>query len=582
VTKLPPEAGAPSVLGFAEAAIAKERPGLSSIVMHDLSLLTDLVVIFAAAVLVVLVLSRIGLPSIAGLIVAGVLVGPRSLGLISERASVEVLAEVGVILLLFGVGLELPVSRLKQLLRPMLLTGSLQVMLTIVCAGGLAYAAGLTPTQALILALVIAPSSTAIVLRQLDARGELDAPHGQQMLGILLFQDLCVVPMMLVLPALTGEHADSGESVSVSLLRSLGVLIAVVVAARLIAPRVLHLVAQEKKRDVFVLAVFVVGVGTAWAASLAGVSLSLGAFLAGVVIAGSDYRHQAMGDLIPFREVFASLFFVSAGMLLDLSLVFSMPRVVLGLFLLLLLGKGLLVLAIGLALRLSLRVSVLTAIGLCQVGEFALVLLASVREQRALPEALEAQLLCASILSMIATPLLLAVAPRFVLVVERVRVLRAIFGQGALSSSKKDALSEHVIIAGYGVAGRALAHRLQSEGMTVVVVDLNTRSVKDAESDGFQALYGDIATPEVLAHLGAQRAVELVLLINDASALERAVESAHRTFPALVITVRSRYQGEVAHLKALGATHVVAAEVEAGRTITEQVLRRSIPAGEVR
>jgi CPA2 family monovalent cation:H+ antiporter-2 len=287
----------------------------------------------------------------------------------------------------------------------------------------------------------------------------------------------------------------------VSLLRSLAVLIAVVVAARMVAPRVLHLVAQEKKRDVFVLAVFVVGVGTAWAVSLAGVSLSLGAFLAGVVIAGSDYRHQAMGDLIPFREVFASLFFVSAGMLLDLSLVFSMPRVVLGLFLTLMLGKGLLVLVIGLCLRLSLRVSVLT-------------------------EALEAQLLCAAILSMIATPLLLAVAPRFVLLLERVRVLRAIFGHAALSSSKEDGLSEHVIIAGYGVAGRALAHRLQSEGMTVVVVDLNTRSVKDAASDGFQALYGDIATPELLTHLAAQRAVELVLLINDAGALERAVEAA--------------------------------------------------------
>jgi CPA2 family monovalent cation:H+ antiporter-2 len=550
--------------------------------MHDLSLLTDLVVIFAAAVLVVLILSRVGLPSIAGLIIAGVLVGPRSLGLVSNLARVDVLAEVGVILLLFGVGLELPLSRFKQLLAPMLLTGSLQVVSTTLLFAGLAYAAGLAPAQALILGLIVAPSSTAIVLRQLDARGELDAPHGQEMLGVLLFQDLCVVPMMLVLPALTGAHDGHDTSLGLSLLRSLGVLVAVMFAARLVAPRVLHLVAMERKRDVFVLAVFVVGVGTAWAASLAGVSLSLGAFLAGVVIAGSNYRHQAMADLIPFREVFASLFFVSAGMLLDLSLVFSTPREVLGLCFLLLSGKGLLVLIIGLALRLPLRVSVLTAIGLCQVGEFALVLLASVREQRALPETLEAQLLCASILSMIATPLLLSVAPRLVSLVERVELLRAIFGHSSLAASARNALSDHVIIAGYGVAGRALAHRLQSEGMIVVVVDLNTRSVSDAESDGFQAVYGDVATPEVLTHLAAHRAAELVLLINDASALQRAVETARRTFPALVITVRSRYQGEVAHLLALGATHVIAAEVEAGRTITEQVLRRSLPPSEAR
>jgi monovalent cation:H+ antiporter-2, CPA2 family len=549
--------------------------------MHDLSLLTDLVVIFAAAVLVVLLLSRVGFPSIAGLIVAGVLVGPRSLGLIDERARVDVLAEVGVISLLFGVGLELPLSRLKHLLRPMLLTGSLQVVATVALAGLLAYAAGLAPAQALILGLVIAPSSTAIVLRQLEARGELDAPHGREMLGVLLFQDLCVVPMMLVLPALTFGQ-ENGGSVALGLLRSLGVLCAVAVTARLIVPRLLHLVARERKRDLFVLAVFVVGVGTAWAASLAGVSLSLGAFLAGVVIAGSDYRHQALADMIPFREVFASLFFVSAGMLLDLSLVMSAPRTVLGLTLGLLLGKGLLILLIGLVLRLSLRVSVLTAIGLCQVGEFALVLLAAVREQRALPEMLEAQLLCASILSMIATPLLLAIAPRFVRLVERARWLRALFGPSRPLAPAHDELSDHVIIAGYGVAGRALAHRLQAEDMTVVVVDLNTRSVRDASHDGFQSLYGDVATAEVLTHLGAQRAAELVLLINDASALERAVEAARRTFPSLVITVRSRYQGEVAHLLALGATHVIAAEVEAGRTITEQVLRRSIPAGELR
>lgn len=546
-----------------------------------MTLLTDLVIIFAAAVVVVLVLSRVGLPSIAGLIVAGVLIGPSSLGLVSELKRVEVLAEVGVSLLLFGVGLELPLSRLKQLLRPMLMTGSLQVVLSTGLAALLAYLCGLSPAQALILGLVVAPSSTAIVLRQLETRGELEAPHGQQMLGVLLFQDLCVVPMMLVLPVLTGGN-EGGANLTMSLLRSLAVLFFVMIAARLLVPRVLHVVARERKRDVFVLAVFVVGVGTAWAASSAGVSLSLGAFLAGVVIAGSDYRHQAMGDLIPFREVFASLFFVSAGMLLDVSLLFAAPKAVLGLFIALLFGKGLVVLVIGIVLRLMLRVSVLTAIGLCQVGEFALVLLGSVHEQRALPETLEAQLLCASILSMIATPLLLAVAPRLVVLVERVGFLRAIFGHKSLSVETEKSLCDHVIIAGYGVAGRTLAHRLQSEGMEVVVVDLNARSVTDAEADGFPALYGDVSTPEVLAHLGAERAIELVLLINDATALERAVESARRTFPALVITVRSRYQGEVAHLHALGATHVIAAEVEAGRTITEQVLRRSIPAGELR
>jgi CPA2 family monovalent cation:H+ antiporter-2 len=546
--------------------------------MHDLSLLTDLVVLLAAAVVVVLLVSRLGLPSIAGLILAGVLMGPHVLRFVGDPSRVQVLAEVGVILLLFGVGLELPLMRLRRLWRPLLIGGSLQVVATTLAGFGIARWLGLGRAQALVLGLLVVPSSTAIVLRQLDARGELDAPHGKQMLGILLFQDLCVVPMMLVLPALAAQSDAGPGALLASLARSALVLITVVALARVIVPRVLHVVASERKRDVFVLAVFVVGLGTAWAASLAGVALSLGAFLAGVVIAGSDYRHQAMGDLIPFREVFASLFFVSAGMLLDLGLVLEAPRAVLGLVLALLVGKGLVVLILGALLRLPLRVAVLTAIGLCQVGEFALVLLASVREQQALPETLEAQLLCAAILTMIVTPLLLDLAPRLVPLAERVPLLRRVFGPGERPSLDQSAdLLDHVIIAGYGVAGRALAHRLREEQMTVVVVDLNTQSVQDAAQDGFASLFGDVTTAEVLQHLGAERASELVLLINDASALERAVETARREFPALVITARSRYEGEIPHLTELGATHVVAAEVEAGRRITEQMLRRSLP-----
>jgi CPA2 family monovalent cation:H+ antiporter-2 len=216
------------------------------------------------------------------------------------------------------------------------------------------------------------------------------------------------------------------------------------------------------------------------------------------------------------------------------------------------------------------------------VGEFALVLLESVRAQHALPEALDAQLLCAAILSMLVTPLLLGIAPRIVLFTERVPTLRLLFGQPEASGPERPSLLDHVIIAGYGVAGRALAHRLRSEGMDVVVVDLNARSVQDAAQDGFSSLFGDVAMPEVLHQLGAQHASELVLLINDATALERAVQTARREFSNLVITVRSRYQGEIPHLIELGASNVVAAEVEAGRRITEQVLRRSLPPTESR
>lgn len=541
--------------------------------MDDVHLLHDLLVIFAAAVAVSLVGARIGLPSLAGMIVAGSLIGPHALGLIAEHSRVESLAEVGVALLLFGIGIELPFGRLRELFRPMIVGGGTQVLLTGGCAFVAGRAFGLSPPAAVLVSFVVIPSSTAIVLRGLHARGELEAPHGRQMLGILLFQDLCVVPMMLVLPALTGSERPL-STLAWALARSLLVLLLVLALARLLAPKLLHLVAKLRQRDVFVLAVFGVVIGTAWAASLAQVSLALGAFLAGVVISGSAYRHQALGELMPFREVFASLFFVSAGMLLDASMLLSSPLEVFALLLALMLGKAAIVFALGAAMRLSLRAAIWSALGLAQVGEFALVLLESARPSHMLSLEFEGKLLTAAILSMIATPLLGGLAPKVVAAMERWSWLRQIWVGRSDGRSSRLERSGHIVIAGYGVAGRALALRLASEGLLPVIVDLNTKLVGDASNDGFEAHFGDVATPEILELLEVERAREVVLLISDASALERAVAAIRRLAPEVVLTVRARYEGEMPSLQKLGADHVVAAELEAGRAITAQVVRR--------
>jgi len=545
--------------------------------MHELSLLHDLVVIFMAAIAVSLLGARIGLPSLAGMIVAGALIGPHALGLIGDPTRVSALAEIGVVLLLFGVGIELPFGRLRELFRPMVVGGSLQVL----CTGAIAFAAalcfGLSHIAALLVSFCAIPSSTAIVLRRLHAEGELEAPHGRQMLGILLFQDVCVVPMLLLLPAL-GDAAGSHPGTLVfGLVRSLVVLALVVLIARLLAPQLLHMVARTRQRDVFVLAVFVVVIGTAWAASLAGVSLALGAFLAGVVISGSAYRHQALGELMPFREVFASLFFVTAGMLLDGELLVAHPLAVLGLFCALVLGKALVVLLACALMRMSLRASVLTALGLAQVGEFALVLLETGHAERGLTSELgtfEGELLTASILSMIATPLLAALAPHVAARLERVSSLRRRWDARDLQLSPHKGRSSHVIIAGYGVAGRALALRLANEGVAPLIVDLNASLIRHATEDGFSACFGDVTTPEVLEQLEIASARELVLLISDPTALERAVTLVRRVAPRVIVTVRARYEGELPGLRAAGADHVVAAEIEAGHAITNQVLQR--------
>lgn len=539
------------------------------------SLLRDMIVIFSAAVGVSLLGARVGLPSLAGMLLAGTLIGPHALGLIDDPERAHTLAEMGVALLLFGVGIELPFGRLRELFRPMVVGGSLQVLGTGLLTFLLASGFRLSPVAALLVAFVTVPSSTAIVLRRLHARGELEAPHGRQMLGILLFQDVCVVPMMLVLPALTNAQLHGALSILLEVGSSFAVLSIVVLVARVLAPKLLHVVASVRQRDLFVLAVFVVVIGTAWAASLANVSLALGAFLAGVVVAGSEYRHQALGELMPFREVFASLFFVSAGMLLDGTRIARDPGLVLSLLFAIVLLKALVVLLLCALMRVSLRASVLTAVGLAQVGEFSLVLLDSVQETRTLESTFEGALLSASILSLIATPLLAMLAPRVAELADRSRTVRRFWSARDAGRTPLAARNGHVVIAGYGVAGKTLAHRLAGEGVEPVIVDLNGTLVREAVRDGFAAYYGDVTTPEVLELLEVERARELVLLISDPTALERAVVQIRRLAPRLVLTVRARYEGEMSGLHALGADHVIAAETEAGRTITTQVVQRN-------
>lgn len=545
--------------------------------MHELSLLHDLLIIFAAAIAVSLAGARIGLPSLAGMIVAGVLIGPHALGLIADPSRVQALAEIGVVLLLFGVGIELPFGRLRELFRPMFIGGALQVSITGILAFVASRLFGLSGVSALLVSFVAIPSSTAIVLRRLHARGELEAPHGRQMLGILLFQDLCVVPMMIVLPALGDARARGAQAIALELAGSLAILTGVVVLARLLAPKLLHVAASVRQRDVFVLAVFVVVIGTAYAANMADVSLALGAFMAGVVISGSAYRHQALGELMPFREVFASLFFVTAGMLLDGSLLVRAPLTVLGLFTALVLGKALIVLLLCSLMGLSLRASILSALGLAQVGEFALVLLESVRASSTLAGSLgplEGELMTASILSMIAAPFFSSLAPKVVERGQRSPWLRQSWAVPSEPKTSTHERRDHVIIAGYGVAGRALALALRECAVHPVIVDLNAVLLRHAVEDGLSAYFGDITTPEVLEQLAVEHAREVVLLISDPTALERAVTLLKRVAPRTCLTVRTRYAGEIPALAAAGADHVVAAEIEAGRAITEQVLQR--------
>jgi CPA2 family monovalent cation:H+ antiporter-2 len=542
--------------------------------MHS-ELLQDLVVIFAVAVVVVAALRRLGVPAIAGFIVAGVLVGPNVLRVIPDPHEVELLAEIGVALLLFGIGLELSLDRVRRLWRPVLIGGGFQVLTTAAIATAtLAGPIGFQTGSAILLGCVIAISSTAVVLSALRTRGELDAPHGRLTLGILVFQDLCVVPMILVIPMLAGEAPPS--TLVIALVKAVAVIAAVILGARLIVPRLLHTVARTRQRELFVLTVFLVCVGTAWMVSSTGVSLALGAFLAGLVVAGSEYRHQAMSDLVPFREVFTSLFFVSVGMLLDPAAIVRNALPIGGLLAALVVGKAVIASLAGVVLRMPFRVSILAGIALAQVGEFSFVLLSAARAAMSLPQPFTDNLTVAVILSMLITPLLIALAPKLAAGVGRMPVLTRVLevNTPGENSERTSRLSGHVIVAGYGLTGHDLAQSLEQCGVPYVIVDINAENVRRAIQHNEPAYFGDVTSPEVLESLGAKHARELVIAINDIGATERAVRAVRACAPDLPVVVRAQYAIDVERLIHAGATEVVAAELSASAEVTQRVLHR--------
>ncbi len=549
--------------------------------MEDLSFLKDIVIILTLALIVVSVFHQFKIPAIAGFILAGILIGPKGFGLVADSHEVELFAEIGVALLLFGIGLEMSLEKLRRLWRPIILGGLLQVGLTILISYTLGRLFGLSHPAALFVGFLLSVSSTAIVLRGLDRRGEVEAPHGRLTLGILVFQDLSVVPMMLLIPFLAASAGGTETGASLpdlfsALGRALGILIVVLLAARMIVPRLLAFVAATRQRHLFVLAVLLVCIGTAWFAASGGVSLAIGAFLAGMVVAGSEFRHQALADLIPFREAFTSMFFISIGMLLAPAVFVEDFTPIALLLVAILLGKSLVIFLSGIILRLPLRVTALTAVALAQVGEFSFVMINTAAGTGILTSSLETHLIAAAILSMLITPFAIRFGPKLAAGVGKVRALTKLMkvSTAAEAHEKTGGLRDHVIIGGYGFTGVEVAYALKEAGINYVITDLNPENIRRASDAGEQVYFGDITNADTLVHLGAARASELVLAINDPSANERAVKAARSVAPDLHIIVRTRYLLDIEPLLAAGASEIIPAELEAAVEVTSRLLRR--------
>ena len=533
--------------------------------MHTEQLLQELVLVLAIAVAVVVVLTKLKMPAIAGFIVAGALVGPAGFGLTRDVALIQSLAEGGVVLLLFTIGLEFSIARLKSFWRLLALGGGLQVGLTTLGVAGLSILRGYSWQQGIFFGFLVSLSSTAIVLRALSERNEIDAPHGRMIVGALIFQDLCVVPMMLVTPMLGGTGGTAADVAWA--LGKAGLLVAVtLVVGRKVLPPILFRVAATRRRELFLLAVLLVCVGVAWLTSMSGLSLALGAFLAGIALADSEYGAHALSEVLPFREALASLFFISVGMLFDVRVVLEDPARLVLLVLLVLGGKAVVASVASLFMRLPPRVAVLSGIGLAQVGEFSFVLIGVGAVAGLVSDADRRVFVAVAVLTMVVTPLLVRLGPRIAAGASRLKALEKLMGTRGVTElhteEAKKKWTNHVIVAGWGVTGQRVTQALTGAGVPWLVVELNPSVSAAKAKEGLPFFFGDVTSEEVLLAAGLDRARALLLLINDGEGARRALKVARELAPALPILVRVHYQRDVAEVSRLGATQVIAAEEE--------------------
>jgi CPA2 family monovalent cation:H+ antiporter-2 len=534
--------------------------------MHGV--LADLLVILAVALGAAYALKRVGVPTIVGFLVAGMIVGPGGLSLVHDPRSVDFIGEIGVVFLLFTIGLKFSFDELASMRGLVFGAGGLQVVLTAAVTAGIALAFDAAPRTAVFLGLLVAQSSTAVVLKLLEERGEVEGPYGRVVSAVLLFQDVSVVPITMALPILAGGATSWPEAATV-LGKTVGLLAAILVGAKFLLPRLMSVVAKARSREVFTLATMLAVIVTAYACNLIGLSLALGAFLAGVVLSQSDYNKQALSEVVPFRDLLASLFFVSVGMLVEPRSWIESPAAVFGFTALAIAVKAAVIVPVA-SLWYGRRVGVMSALALAQVGEFALILV-KMGADLALVDAPTNQLfLSVAVLSIALTPLFMLLGPRLA-----ARVAAAPSGRAAGAHAEGHAPRRgHVVIVGYGVSGRNVARVLRSLAVPYVILEMNPQTIKRLREEGHEALFGDASRPEVLESADMGTAKAFVVTMTDPLVVRQMVAAARRISAEAEIVVRTRFVSEIEELRRLGANDVVPEEFETALELVGRVMAR--------
>jgi CPA2 family monovalent cation:H+ antiporter-2 len=541
----------------------------------EFELLKDLVLILGLAIVVIYVFHKLKIPTVIGFLITGVITGPSGLNIISNIHDVEVIAEVGVILLLFTIGIEFSLKSLLKIGKILLIGGSFQVLVTIAAITLVALQIGNPMNESLFIGFLVALSSTAIVLKLIQDKGEIDAPHGRISLGVLIYQDIIIVPMMLITPILAGNTGAIGSSYWEIILKFAAIALIVYLGAKYVIPYILHQLARTQNRELFLLSIIVIAFAAAFLTYSLGLSLALGAFIAGLLISESEYSQQALGNVTPFLDVFTSFFFISVGMLLDLQFLFDNPVEVLIFTTIVLSIKTIIASLAAFILGFPLRTSIIVGFTLSQVGEFSFIL-SRIGVAEGLISGVNYQLfLSVSVVSMAATPLAIWMATRFANKINKWPLPDFLkYGLVPRPESTIARIKEHLVIVGYGLNGRNVAKAARFAGIPYTIIDINPDTVRSERNKGEIIHYGDAGQEEILSHANVGEAMILVSTLPMLGDNKRIIREARKMNPNLHIIIRTRFVRDMEELYKLGADEVIPEEFETSVEIFTRVLAK--------
>jgi CPA2 family monovalent cation:H+ antiporter-2 len=540
--------------------------------MHEFVFLKSLVIILGISAVVIFALGRIKIPSIVGFLLAGMLLGPHGLHFIQDIDTINILAEIGVILLLFTIGIEFSMSRFLKMRIEVFGIGGLYVLMTVSLTALISYQWLRDINTAVFTGFLVGLSSTAIVMKLLSDKAEIDTPHGRTSVGILIFQDLCIVPFMLFIPILSG--GGGMYDLILTFGKALAIIAVVLLSARWIIPNVLHQIVHSRSRELFVISILIMCFGIAFLTSEFGLSLALGAFLAGLAISESEYAHEATSIILPFKDTFNGLFFISVGMLMDTSFFIENILYILPLVF----GMSILKFVTGFLsmylLKRPLRTSIHSSMDLGQVGEFSFVLAVAGLSAGLISNDMYQWFLSASVFTMLLTPFVMQISPFISSRLSSHKILQRLERLKEHSEHKEfpEKRRSHVIIIGFGLNGRNLARVLREADIPYSVLEFNADTVRGMKKQGEPIYYGDGTQVEVLLRLGIKTAKVMVIAISDPASCRNIVKTARRQNTELFIIARTHYTAEIDDLLKLGADEVIPEEFETSVEIFSIVL----------